>query len=203
MAADDGPSGRQAATRSGLPAQRRERAEEPGLPVLLEVQVAGPRVEAAGLPRAARKAAVAAVPSSVAARAPFPVPAPGAAQLVPPEASVRQAQGLLLAARHEARPAAEAAEPMDAGAVVVEEAEPDVVVAAEFPVVPAGLPSGPPWAAASAFRQDRALPWPVPPRSTPTARAMKKGSPVAWPLERSWQAALIVVLSCVLGPGEF
>jgi hypothetical protein len=145
---------------------------------LLEVPVVGPRA-AAGRQPAAQKVVVAAVPFSVAAHAPFPVPAPEAGQLVRPEVSVRQAQGLLLAARHEAQPAAKVAAPTDAGLVAEEAAgEPDVVVAAvvvaaELPVVPVGLLSGPPWAAAWAFRQDRVLPWPVPPRSAPTARAME------------------------------
>jgi hypothetical protein len=70
---------------------------------------------------------------------------------------VRQAQGSLRAARHEAQPAAEAAALTDAEVAGAGE-EPDVVVAAELPVVPAELPSGPPWAAAWAFRQDRSLP---------------------------------------------
>jgi len=139
---------------------------------LLEVPVVGPRA-AAGRQPAAQKVVVAAVPFSVAAHA------PAAGQLVRPEVSVRQAQGLLLAARHEAQPAAKVAAPTDAGLVAEEAAgEPDVVVAAvvvaaELPVVPVGLLSGPPWAAAWAFRQDRVLPWPVPPRSAPTARAME------------------------------
>jgi hypothetical protein len=113
---------------------------------LQEVQVVGRRAEPAGLPRVAQKAAAEAVPSSVAARAPFP--APGAARPVPPEASVRQEPGWLRAARHEVLPAAEAAALTDAGVVAAEaEAEPDVAVAAEFRVVPAGLPSALPWAA--------------------------------------------------------
>jgi hypothetical protein len=188
---------------------RRDRDAEPGSTapwreVLPLVPVAGPRAGAAGLPQAVQQAAVAAGRFSAAARAPFPVPGPEAAQLVPPEPSARQAQGLPLAARHEAQPGAAEAEPTDAGAAAegVAEAEPDVGVAAVSPVVPAGLPSGPPWAAVWVFRQDRVLPWPVRRRSAPTARAMEL-SPVAWPSERSWQAALVVVLSCALGPGEF
>lgn len=170
------------------------------------VPVVGPRAEAAGLPQAAQKAAVKAVPPSAAARVPFPVRAPEAAQRVQPEASARQARGLLRAARHEAQPGvAEVAAPTDAGVAAeeAEAAEPDVAVVAEveLPVVPAEPPSGPPSAAAWVFRQGRVLPWPAPPRLATTARAMEL-SPVAWPSERSWQAALVVVLSCALGPGN-
>jgi hypothetical protein len=86
------------------------------------------------------------------------------------------------------------------GAAPAEQA-PDVVEAAELPVVPAGLPSGLPSALAWVFRQDRAPPA-APPRSALTAHAMAL-STVAWLSERSWQAALGVVLSCALDPAEF
>ena len=86
------------------------------------------------------------------------------------------------------------------GAAPAEQA-PDVVEAAELPVVPAGLPSGLPSAPAWVFRQDRAPPA-APPRSALTAHAMEL-STVAWLSERSWQAALGVVLSCALDPAEF
>ena len=168
--------------------------------------------EPVGLRRVARKAAAEAVPSSVAARAPFRAPAPGVARRVPPEASERQAQGLRPAARHEAlrlvaavlarsdvAAAGAVAQPDAAAAEVV--AEPDVVGAAALPVVPAEFPSEPPWAAAWVSRPDP-VPPSAPPRSAPTARAMEL-SPIAWLSELSWQAALVVELSCALGPGEF
>jgi len=169
------------------------------VPLREGVPAAGPRAEAAGLSQAAQQAAVAVARPSVAA----PVPAPAVARQVLPGLSGRQAQGLLLAARHEAQPVAAAAEPTGAGVVAeaAVAAEPDVAEAAAFPVVPAGLPSVLPWAAAWVFHQDRVLPWPVRRRSAPTARAME-WSPVAWRSERSWPAALVVVFSCALGPGE-
>jgi hypothetical protein len=167
----------------------------------LEAPVAGRCAEPVGLPPVVQKVAPAAS-SSVAAPAPFLALAPGAARPVLPEVSARQAQGLLRAGLHEElRLGVVEAVPTDAAAVAAGSG-PDVVVAAALPVVPAGPPSEPPWGAVWVFRQDPAPLWPVRPRSAPTARAMGL-SPVAWRSELSWQAALVVVLSCALGPGKF
>ncbi len=173
--------------------------------------------EPAELPRAAERGArppVAepvvgelAAPSS-AARAPFHAPAPAVARSVRPGASARPAPELQPVAVYGALPLAEAAAVLPdaeaAGAVV----PPDAAVgeaaarqdaaagaaeavpaaaAVPHPAARAGLPSALPLAAASASRQDRVLPWPVPRRSAPIVRAMER-TPVAWPSTRSWQA---------------
>jgi len=150
-----------------------------------------------------------AAPSS-AARAPFHAPAPAVARSVRPEASALPAPELRPVAAYGAQPLAAAAAVLPdaeaAGAVVppdaavgeaaarqdaaagVAEVVPGVAAAAvPHPAARAGLPSAPPLAAASASRQDRVLPWPVPRRSAPIVRAMER-TPVAWPSTRSWQA---------------
>jgi hypothetical protein len=142
-------------------------------------------------------------------RAPSLVPAPAAAPQVLSAVAVRQAQASPLAVEHEALPAA-AVQPGVAAAVAVVQpdvaeevgAEPAEAAAVAAPVVPAELPSGRPGAAAWACRQDPLPPWPAPPPSAMTARVMEL-SPIAWPQELlSWQAALIVALSCAWGPEE-
>jgi hypothetical protein len=170
-----------------------------------------------------RVAAARAAPSSVGARVPFRAHAPAVARPVPPGVSARQAEALPQAAACEvqppaveevARPDAEAAvaaaQPGVAAAEVAERpdaaeeeaAEPDVALAvAARPAWRAGLPSVPPWAPVWVSRPDLILLWPAPSPSAPIGRAMEL-MPIAWPSTRSWQAALILVLSCAVGPRE-
>ncbi len=140
----------------------------------------------------------------------------------PPQGAKREVRPR--AAAHEARP--QGAEPRDAAVEVptvvavvalpgaAAAAEPDVGVgpgrvaaagadagSAALRVVPAASPSALPWAAAWACPRSPVLLSAAPPRSVRFAHAM--GSPpVAWPSMRSWQAALVVALSCALDPGE-
>jgi hypothetical protein len=122
-------------------------------------------------------------------RAPSLVRAPAAAPQVLSAVAVRQAQASPLAVEHEVLPAAAVVQPDAAEEVGAEPAEAAAVVAS--PVVPAGLPSGRPGAAAWACRQGPLPPWPAPRPSAMTARVMEL-SPIAWSQELSWQAALVV-----------
>jgi hypothetical protein len=175
-------------------------------------------------PRAGLAAAARAAPSSAGARAPFHVHAPRAERPVPPGVWARQGSVQPRVAACEVQPLAaaevvlpdageaQAAAPPDVAEAAVEavpdaaaeaagEEEPDVaVVAAALRAVRAALPSALPWAA-WASRQDLVLLWPAPPQSEPIVRAMEL-MPIAWPSTRSWQAALVLVLSCALDPRE-
>jgi len=129
---------------------------------------------------------VAAEPTAVAALVPSLFPALAAAWLVLPGAAARPVEAQPQAAAHAERPAEEAVAPMGAAAV---EAVPDAAAevgaepaagagaAAVARGVPGELPSGLPWA--WVCRQDPLPPWPAPPPSAPTARAMEL-SPIAW-----------------------